>query len=104
MGEGVGDQKREARADAEESFVFRDHHGVLEFDGRNLLARRVDAMGNSKLRQRPAAAGRGHRTRRKPSPVSKHSRRLGVPGKLTKTHLNCSREACYAYDSPRQLA
>src|SRR5271157_1125402 len=82
MRDSVGDQEWQAGAHAEKSFVFRDHHGVLEFDGRDLLARRVDAVGNSKLRQGPAAASRRHRTWRKPGPVPECARRLGVPGKL----------------------
>src|SRR6266849_4713246 len=78
MRDCVGDQERQAGADAEKSFLFWDHHGVLEFDGRDLLARRVDAVGNSKLWQGPAAAGRGHRTWGEPGPVPEYSRRLGV--------------------------
>ena len=58
----MGDQGRQARADGEESVVFGDHDGVLEFAGCDLLARRVDAVGNSELRQGPAAAGNGNRT------------------------------------------
>jgi TldD protein len=70
-------------ADAEESFVFRHHDGVLEFDGRDLLARPMDAVGNSQLRQRPAAAGDGHRTWR--SPARFRNIRVGsaYSGKLT---------------------
>src|SRR5260370_35408199 len=78
MRDCVGDQERQAGADAEKSFLFRDHHGVLEFDGCDLLARRVDAVGNSKLRQGPAAAGCGHGTWGESGPVPKYSRRLGV--------------------------
>jgi predicted Zn-dependent protease len=51
---------RQTRSHAEESIVFGNHDGVLEFDGRDLLARPVDAVGNAQLRQRPAAAGDGH--------------------------------------------
>ena len=32
-------KKRQARADGEESVLFGNHHGVLEFAGRDLLAR-----------------------------------------------------------------
>src|SRR5229473_6939030 len=38
----------------------------------------MDAVGNSKLRQGPAAAGCGHRTWGEPGSVSEYSRRLGV--------------------------
>ena len=55
----MGDQEREASADAEESFVFGDHDGVLEFDGCDLFARGVDALGDSELREGAAAAGGG---------------------------------------------
>ena len=84
----LGDQARQARADAEESFVFRDHHGVLEFDGRDLLARRVDDVGNSELRQGPAAAGCGDGTWRESGPVQEYSRWFGV---FVETGLTSSR-------------
>src|SRR5713226_3529089 len=38
----------------------------------------MDAVGNSKLRQGPAAAGRGHGTWGKPGAVPEYSRGLGV--------------------------
>src|ERR1700730_1672755 len=78
MRDCVGDQERQAGEDAEKSFLLGDHHGVLEFDGCNLLARRVDAVGNSKLRQGPAAAGCGHGTWGESGPVPEYSRRLGI--------------------------
>src|ERR1700693_919928 len=78
MRDCVGDQERQAGADAEKSFLLGDHRGVLEFDGCDLLARRVDAVGNSKLWQGPAAAGGGHGTWGEPGAVSKYSRRLGI--------------------------
>src|ERR1700730_15391998 len=78
MRDCVGDQERQAGEDAEKSFLFRDHHGVLEFDGCDLLARRVDAVGNSKLRQGPAAAGCGHGTWGESGPFPEYARRLGI--------------------------
>src|SRR5437899_10374209 len=56
----VGDQSWKALADGEESVVLGDYDGVLEFTGRALLARRVDAVGHSELRQGTAAAGDGN--------------------------------------------
>ena len=53
-----------ARPHAQEPFLLGNHDRVLEFDGCHLLARRVDVVGHAQLRQRPAAAGDGHRTRR----------------------------------------
>src|ERR1700730_5387138 len=55
----MGNQEWQTRAHGEESVVLGDHDGVLEFAGRDLLARRVDAMGNSELRERSAATGDG---------------------------------------------
>src|ERR1700674_994692 len=78
MRDCVGDQERQAGADAEKSLLLRDHYGVLEFDGCDLLARRVDAVGNSKLRQGAAAAGCGHGTWGESGPVPEYSRGLGV--------------------------
>src|SRR5271165_4071588 len=78
MRDCLGDQARETGAHAEEPFIFRDHDRVLEFDGRDLLARRVGDLGNSELRQGPAAAGCGHGTWRQPGALSKYSRRLGL--------------------------
>ena len=47
-------------------------------DGCHLLARSVDAVGHSQLRQRPAATGDGHRPRRSAGKVSRHRGRHGV--------------------------
>jgi hypothetical protein len=47
-------------AHGEEPVVLRHHDGVLEFARCHLFARRVDALGHTELRQRPAAAGDGH--------------------------------------------
>ena len=57
----MGDQERQARAHGEESVVFRDYDGVLEFAGRDLLARPMDIVGNSQLWKGSTAAGHGNR-------------------------------------------
>lgn len=57
----MGDQEGQARADGEESVVFRDYNGVLEFAGCDLLKRGMDTVGYSELWEGPAAAGDGDR-------------------------------------------
>src|SRR5258708_38112929 len=59
----MGDQRRQAGPDAEEPFVFRHYHRVLELHGRHLLPRSVDALGHTQLRQGPAHADHGNGTR-----------------------------------------
>src|SRR5450755_2315097 len=82
MRDRMGDQTWQASEDAEKSLVFWHHYRVLEFHGRDLLARGVGAVGDSQLREGSTAAGRGHRTRRQSGALPKYSRGLGVPGEL----------------------
>jgi TldD protein len=42
----------QARAHGKESVVFGDHDRILEFAGRDLLARRVDAYGELRIAAR----------------------------------------------------
>src|ERR1035438_6713560 len=79
----VGDQERQACADAEESFLFGDHDRVLEFDGRDLLAAGLGAVGNSQLRQGAAAAGDGDGAWGESGALSEDSRWVRVQGQLT---------------------
>lgn len=88
----VGDQEREARADAEESFLFGDHDRVLEFDGRDLFTAGLGALGNSQLRQGPAAAGDGDGAWSESGAVSKNTRGLRLQGQLTKEDTEGHRE------------
>src|ERR1700722_4202420 len=91
MRDRLGNQKWQARANAEKSFVFRDHDRVLEFHGRDLLTRRMDVMGHSELRQGTATTGGGHRSWRESGAISKHWRWFGLQGKLIR-HLET--ESC----------
>ena len=59
----MGNKERQAHPDAEESIIFRDYDGVLEFAGCYLFAGRVDLMGHAELWERAAAAGNGDRAR-----------------------------------------
>ena len=66
--------------DDEESFVFGDHHRVLELAGRLVLARPVDAVGHAELRQGAAATGDGNRARRVAGALPQRAGGLGVQG------------------------
>src|SRR5438874_1574694 len=55
----LGDQEWQAHANAEEPFVQRIHDGILEFDGRDLLSRRVDSVGHAKLWKGPTPTSDG---------------------------------------------
>src|ERR1700758_2247754 len=79
----MGDQRRQARPNAEESIVFGHHHGILEFAGCDLLSGGVDSVGNSKLRERPAAASDGNRPRGGAVSVSGDQGRIGVQERVT---------------------
>ncbi len=74
----MGDQKREAGADVEESVVFGDHDRVLEFDGRHLLASGLDALGHAELWQGPTPAGNGDGARGESGAVSEDTGWVGV--------------------------
>src|SRR5512132_1110575 len=78
----MGDQARETRTHAEESILFGHHDRVLEFDGCNLFAGGVDVVGNTQLRQGPAAAGDGNGTRSLAGEISGDSRGDGVSGSV----------------------
>lgn len=56
----MGNQGRQTDANAEEPVLLGDNNGILEFDGRNLLARSVDVVGNTELRQGPTTTGDGN--------------------------------------------
>src|SRR5579871_2065047 len=56
----MGDQGRQVGKNAEEPLLFRYYNRILEFNGRDLLTGRMDAMGHAQLRQGPADAGDGH--------------------------------------------
>src|ERR1700690_2122529 len=83
MRDRVGDQERQARADAEESFLLGDHDRILEFAGRDLLAPGLGALGNSQLRQGPAAAGDGNGAWGEAGAVSEDQGGLGIQKQLT---------------------
>ena len=66
----LGNQGRQTWPHAEESLVLGNHDRVLELDGCDLFARSVDVVGNSKLRQGPAATSDGNWTRRGAGEIS----------------------------------
>lgn len=66
----MGNKGRQAHPDAEESIIFRDYDGVLEFAGCYLFAGRVDLMGHAELWERAAAAGNWDRARSSAREVS----------------------------------
>src|SRR5437016_3273764 len=82
MRDRVGDQGWQARTHGEESVVLGDHNRILEFSGCDLLTRRVDALGHSELRKRPAAAGDGHWTWSGAVAVSKDQSGIGLQTEL----------------------
>ena len=89
---GLGDCRRQARSHAEEPFLLRHHHRVLEFDGCHLFARRVDAVGHTQLRQGTAATGDGNRTRRCSGAVPQRQGRHGIQGeRIDDAHPRSSR-------------
>src|SRR5208283_3937391 len=82
MRDRVADQEWQAPADAEKSVVFGHHYRVLEFDGRDLLARGVGVVGHSELRQGAATTGRGYGTWSESGAFPEYSHRVGISGKL----------------------
>src|SRR5262249_36144588 len=74
---------RQEGANAEKSQLQRDHHGVLEFLRRHLLARALDALGHPKLRQGPAHANDGHRARSVAVALPQRAHRRGVLESMT---------------------
>src|SRR6185312_5403574 len=75
----VGDQGRQAWPHVEEPVLLRHHHRILEFDGCYLLARPVDFVGHTELRQSPTHADHGHGTRRSSGALPQRQGRERIP-------------------------
>src|ERR1700680_4456197 len=78
----MGDQEWQAHSHAKKPVVLRNHNRILELNGGNLLARRVDNVGHPPLRQRPTAASNGHGARSSASPLSQYKSGKCIQGNV----------------------